>query len=251
MFQFQEILFVLSPLIFAAIMVATLSKIKSLGIWSKALAPTFFLAVSLHFALFANLLASELWNDVVKANQAIRNEVSGLRSMMNIAEASLGNCSVQIVDSVKFYIDEVRNHEFEKNGEPHARTNAFPLSKLYRLLDSDPEFIPNEALRSLFKDSLEQVRFNHYERISLKVDHVNVIKLGALFVFGLLTLVAIGVYHAGSRPALIFTTTLFSICFSLTLLVMIILDTPYRYPYLVSPDAFDDVSIEPFRIPED
>lgn len=237
-----EILFVLSPLFIGGLLIVSIPRIKGLITWSGDLAPTFFLAVSLHFALFANLFASELWNNVVKANQSIRNEVNGLRSMMQIAEASLGDCSVAIVDSVKFYIDQVIKNEFRADDEIDVAAQIFPLSRMYRLLVVDPEFIPNETMRILFRDSLEQVRFNHYERLSLKAFHSKKNKLAALFIFGILTQISIAVYHGKSPQALKFTSLLFSICFSLTLMVLIVLDQPYRYPYLVSASAFSDVN---------
>lgn len=239
--------FVLSPLLIGGLLIATIPRIKGLNSWSGALAPTFFLAVSLHFALFANLFASELWNNVVKANQSIRNEVNGLRSMLQIAEASLGDCSVAIVDSVRFYVDQVVQHEFLAENEVDAANQTFPLTRMYRLLVVDPEFIPNETMRYLFRDSLEQVRFSHYERLSLKASHSSKNKLAALFVFGVLTQIAIAVYHGRSLTALAFTSVLFSLCFSLTLLVLTVLDQPYRYPHLVSASSFTDVSTKPFQ----
>jgi hypothetical protein len=250
MLSIHEIVLVLSPLLFAGILIALFPRIKAMGDWSKAIAPTFFLAVSLHFALFANLMASELWSNVLRANQAVRNEVNGLRSMLQIGVASLGGCSVKIMDSVKYYVDEVTAHEFQEEPQAERNTQPFPLSKVYRLMVIDPDFVPNETMKSLFKDSIELVRFNHYERLSLKGVHISPFKLGALFIFGLLTQIAIGVYHASNRPALIYSSTLFSICFSLTLLVMMILDSPYRYPYLVSPAPFGDASEKPFLLPE-
>ena len=56
-----------------------------------------------------------------------------------------------------------------------------------------------------------------------------------------MTLIAIAVYHCAQRPALIFTTLLFSLCFSLTMGVMRVLDQPYRFPHLITPEAFERI----------
>jgi hypothetical protein len=241
----NEITYILSPIFIGLFLILIIPKFRSLTELSKSIAPTFFLAVALHFALFANLLSSELWNNVVKANAAISHEVSGLASMLRVAEASLGVCSVQIQDSVKFYREQVVDKEFTDEVNMHEleteSNKTFPLSKLYRLLVIDPDFIPNPTMKSLFTDSLEQVRASRYERLELKRSHISKVKFGVLYTFGFLTLLAIAVYHSASRPAMIFTTILFSVCFSITLLVMVVLDMPYRFPYLITPWAFQHV----------
>lgn len=208
---------------------------------SKRLAPTFYLAVALHFALFANLLASEIWTSVVRSNQAIAREVSGLQSMLRIAEASLGTCSVEIQESVAYYKKEVVRGEFSESLSVSVEHPPFPLAHLYRLLVVDPEFIPNPTMKNLFTHSLEEVRASRSERLELKSAHVNPIKLSVLYLFGLLTLLSIAVYHCEDRGALAFTSLLFGVCFSITLIVVAVLDEPYQYPYLVTSVGFDQV----------
>lgn len=236
-----SLFFALSPIPIGLTLMVFVPRCRGIQDLAKSLAPTFFLAVALHFALFANLLASELWNNVVKSNVAISREVSGLESMLRIAEASLGECSVEIQDSVRYYREEVISNEFSESLQPESREGPFPLKKLYRLLVTDPEFIPNPTMKSLFKDSLEQVRAARYERLELKSSHISQIKFVVLFIFGLLTLIAIVVYHSANRSALIFTTLLFSVCFSLTMGVMRVLDQPYLYPYLITSERFENL----------
>lgn len=230
-----------SPLLLSLLLIGLLPRSQRARSVSKTLAPTFYLAVALHFALFANLLASEIWTNVVRSNQAIAREASGLESMLRIAEASLGTCSVEIQDSVAFYKQEVLREEFSDPRETRVETPPFPLAKLYRLLVIDPEFIPNPTMKSLFKDSLEQVRASRSERLELKASHLNKVKLAILYLFGVLTLLSIAVYHCSDRPALIFSSLLFGSCFTVTLAVVSVLDEPYRFPYLITPAAFDRI----------
>lgn len=234
-----EALFLLSPMLIAFVLIAVLPKVRRLTALNGSVAPTFYLAVALHFALFANLLTGEIWTNVVRANQAISREVSGLQSMLRIAEASLGACSIEIQDSVSYYRKEVVEEEFQATATPILRDKIFPLAKLYRLLVIDPEFIPNPTMKSLFRDSLEQVRASRYERLELKEARLSPVKLWALYAFGVLTLLAVAVYHCTHGGALVFTSLLFGCCFSMTLTVISVLDHPYRFPFLVSASPFD------------
>jgi hypothetical protein len=234
----NELLFVISPFFLGLLFIVGLPRYRHFKECSNGLAPTFFLAVALHFALFANLLSTELWNRVVRANDAISMEVSGLQSMLRIAEASLGTCATQIPDAVQFYKASIQQ-EFVDTDVVSEMGIHQPLSQLYKELINNPDFIPNPTMKALFTDSLEQVRASRYTRLELKSTHITVTKFIALYIFGCLTLLAIAVYHCANRAALTFTTLLFSFCFSITLIVLVILDRPYAYPHLVSPKPYE------------
>jgi|APCry1669189534_1035231.scaffolds.fasta_scaffold27358_2 hypothetical protein len=235
----MQLSFILSPIALGMLMIILSPRIRFFTASADKLAPTFFLAVALHFALFANLLSTELWNKVVHANNAIRQEASGLQSMLRVAEASLADCSIQITDSVDFYKKEVVRVEFSEAMLPSEKERPFPLSKLYRLMVEDPNFIPNPIMRDIFKDALEQVRESRYERLELKDSHISWSKLLALYIFGSLTLLAINVFHCRNKSPMIFSTFLFSICFSITLCILYTLDRPYEYPYLINALPFE------------
>ena len=218
------------------------SKSSYLADESKLISPSFFMILAVLFSLFGNLLATEMWNNINQTNQDIRKEVSNLRSLLRFSETMDENLSRQIQSAVYAYKDSAMKKEFEPQNYFTTTIPQSPLIKIFNVISKDTNLKSDNPFFQSFMKSIDEIRTARYDRLFLKDNHISKLKYALLFVFGILTQLAIAAVHRSSKPVLFFTVMLFSVGFSVTAFVIECLNWPYEYPYFITKDMFNLVA---------
>ncbi|CAN5510391.1 hypothetical protein BH10PSE6_BH10PSE6_37570 [soil metagenome] len=201
----------------------------------------YFSSVAILFALFASLLAAELWQRQNKEDILLRLEINGLKSMLHIAASVDPDTSV-VRDSVSSYLRQTAyGAELPPTPTNAEQPPSEALKLLYRLASDPATFKGNAVASAAFLHALDVVRSSREDRTELHKARVAPSKFFTLLLFGLLTQIAIAFCHAGNPRALGASVMLFSVAFSAAIGILALLDDPYEGVPMVSatlPNSF-------------
>ena len=187
----------------------------------------YFSSVAILFALFASLLAAELWQRHSKEDILLHQETNGLKSMLHIA-ASIDPETPVVRNAIRSYLRQTA-YGAELAPRPGAQQHpSEALKQLYRLAADPATFKGNAVANAAFLQSLDVVRAAREDRADLHKARVAPSKFFTLLLFGLLTQIAIAFCHAGNPRALGASVMLFSVAFSAAIGILALLDDPYE-----------------------
>ena len=230
----HEQLFFLYPLLAGLLVSLGWQRLDQTRFAIRGVVGPYFAALALLFGLFASLTAGDVWQRVGRSNTLVATEVNSLRSLLRLAEA-LGPTAAAVPGAVRGYASEVEREEFERS--PVEAANAKPLESLralYRIAVDPAVFAGHPQVEAQFLASLETVRSARLERLELRKAHLAPVKLRIIFLFGVLTQIAIALCHAGNPRALGAAVLLFSIAFSACVAILTTFDDPQAFARLVS-----------------
>ena len=237
----HEQLFFLYPLLAGILVTVGAIKLDQTRFAVRGVVGPYFAALALLFGLFASLTAGDVWQRVGRANGLVASEVNSLGSLLRIAEG-LGPNGAPIPGAVRQYVAEVEQREFEHSAT--EAVNSAPLASLrvlYRLAADSGVFAGQPQAQAQFVSSLDAVRSARMERQELRKARLAPAKLRILFLFGVLTQIAIALCHAGNPRALGTAVMLFSIAFSVCVSVFATVDDPGAFAQLVSDRVLMDL----------
>ena len=199
----------------------------------------YFSAIAILFALFASLLAAELWQRQNKEDVLLNLEKNGLKSMLHIAASATPDAPV-VRNAIRNYLQQTAHDAapgtISAGGEQRS---IEALQWLYRLASEPATFKGNGVASAAFLSSLEVVRSAREDRVELHKARVAPSKFFSLLLFGLLTQIAIAFCHAGNVRALGASVMLFSVAFSAAIGILALLDDPYERLPMVSAALLD------------
>jgi hypothetical protein len=198
----------------------------------------YFSSVAILFALFASLLAAELWQRHTREDLLFHGELNGLQSLLQIA-GGFDSGATTVRNAVRSYLDPAV--PVAARPPDAAQPAGEPLERLYRLATDRQTFGGNTVANAAFLASLQAVRAARDDRIALHKERVSPSKFFTLLLFGLLTQVAIAFCHAGNPRALAASVMLFSIAFSAAIGILALLDDPYQALRTISPNLLNGV----------
>lgn len=194
----------------------------------------YFASVAILFALFASLLAAELWQRQTREDTLLHAEMNGLKSMLHIA-ASIDPESTVVRDTIRSYLRQTAyGAELAPRTSPAEGQASEALKRLYRLATDPATFKGNAIAQATFLQSLDVVRSAREDRTDLHKAHVAPSKFFTLLLFGMLTQIAIAFCHAGNPRALAASVMLFSVAFASAIGILALLDDPYEGVRMVS-----------------
>jgi hypothetical protein len=196
----------------------------------------YFSAIAILFALFASLLAAELWQRQNKQDVLFHAETNGLRSLLRIADAVDTATATAVRGAVEYYIELSGLDAGPGRHAGSAQRVDEALQRLYGLAADPAAFKGNAVTNAAFLGSLETVRSAHADRTAFHNARVAPSKFLTLLLFGLLTQIAIAFCHAGNPRALAAGVMLFSIAFSAAIGILALLDDPYEGLPMISLD---------------
>jgi hypothetical protein len=199
----------------------------------------YFSSVAILFALFASLLAAELWQRQNKEDLLLHQERNGLKSMLHIV-AGIDPETTVVRDAIRSYLRQTAyGAELAPRRGNAEQPSSEGLKRLYRLATDPALFKGNAVANAAFLQSLEQVRSAREDRTALHKAHVAPSKFFTLLLFGLLTQIAIAFCHAGNPRALSAAVLLFSVAFAAAIGILALLDDPYEGVSIVGASLVD------------
>ena len=186
----------------------------------------YFSSVAILFALFASLLAAEVWQRQEKKDVLLHQETKSLKVMLYIA-ASIDSDAYDVRNAISGYLSHTAyGAELAPRSGSAEPLPSEALKKLYRLAIDPATFKGNTVANAAFLQSLNVVRSAREDLTDLYKARIVHSKFFALLLFGLLTQIAIAFCHAGNTRALGAGVMLFSVAFSLAIGILSLLDDP-------------------------
>jgi hypothetical protein len=180
----------------------------------RGVGASYFASVALLFALYASLMATEVWQRAAHSTALGHSEVAALDSAVRIADG------IHPQDPrVRRAVEAVANGAGRVESKP-----GDPLQELYAIAGDKAFFADAPAANTAFYRTIEQAHDADAERKTLQSARLAPEKLYSLLLFGLLTQVAIAFCQAGSTRAIGATVMLFSIAFAASVGILEMMD---------------------------
>jgi hypothetical protein len=175
-------------------------------------------------------------------------QATSLRALKRITEP-LGENSTYFSSAVKNYIDKVKQQEkndliLKTSKDDNYRKKTFSkdtFSELYSMSLDSKKFNGNIAAQSAFYSNLEALRHAWFERKELRKSRVLPEKIYVLFIFGVLTQIAIAFSHLHDRKSNRLAVILFTVTFAIALFILNITESPYLDSHFIGIDVLNDV----------
>jgi hypothetical protein len=249
--ELQQICFILLPFI-TGLCVIYFSKIYSKGpIKPMGIQASIVSSISLLFALFASLIFTEVWTRTSKINLLLMEQASSLRALKRITEP-LGENSIYFSKAVSSYIEKIKEQEVtdivlkvskpEKDESYRLKTfSKNTYTELYTLAMDPKNFKGNIAMQNAFYTNLESLRHAWFERKELRKTKILPEKIYVLFIFGLLTQIAVAFSHLDDRKSNKIAVILFTITFSIALFILALIESSLIDSHFTSVSVLNDV----------
>jgi hypothetical protein len=220
--------------------------------WFKAsedIVPPYIAVPAVLFALLVTALATDVWQKHVQAKDALIKETAAVSSLMLLA-AGLGTKGVALEQATRNYVDAVVRQEWEAmiRGDHANKGSALPE---LGVLDFSVSSIGNEqqlpryiALR--LHESLETIRVNRLQRISLAHDAISIAKWASSMVLAVITLVSVAIVHLRRPRAMIISIVLTVLCQLATIHVL----SSNRSPYVGTAAVHNSMLIDALKVLE-
>jgi hypothetical protein len=168
----------------------------------------YFASVALLFALYASLMATEVWQRSVRAAALEHTEITALDSAVRIAEGT-----------------HPQDRRVRQAAESIlAGKSEDPLQGLYAIAGDGVFFAGRPSANTAFYQAIEEAHSANHERKTLLGARLAPEKLFSLLLFGLLTQVAIAFCQGGNIRAIGVTVMLFSIAFAASVGILELMD---------------------------
>ena len=184
----------------------------------------YFAAVALLFALYASLMATEVWQRSVRSTSLMHTEITALDSAVKIAEG-IHPQDVRVRRAAESELGSAAVGSAENT----AGKNNDPLQSLYAIAGDKVFFDGMPAANAAFYQAIEEAHSANHERKTLQGARLAPEKLFSLLLFGLLTQVAIAFCQSGIRAVGV-AVMLFSIAFAASVGILELMDNGLSAP---------------------
>lgn len=175
-------------------------------------------------------------------------QATSLRALKRMTEP-LGENSTYFSTAVKNYIDKVKQQEksdlkLKTTKDENYRKKTFSKDtyrELYTLAMDSAKFKGNIAMQNAFYTNVEALRHAWFERKELRKSRVLPEKIYVLFIFGILTQIAIAFSHLHDRKSNRLAVILFTVTFAIALFILNITESPYLDSHFIGVDVLNDV----------
>jgi hypothetical protein len=174
--------------------------------------------VALIFGLYSAFLAEDVWTMHDKARGAVLREEAAIRVLLRVAE-SVGPQGQHLRELVTSYGRESTAGDW-MNELDRPATLGIIRSLLHEGLFGAAVKAGPEVQRATM-DALMEVRAGHLDRVALATATAGEGKWSAVFLFGILTQIALVANHLGKPRASVLAVTLFSIGMTLKPLILL------------------------------
>jgi len=187
--------------------------------------------VALIFGLYSAFLAEDVWTTHDKARAAVLREDAAIRVLLRIAE-SVGSEGGRLRELLVNYGRESTASDW-MNELDHPATLGIIRSLLHEGLFGAVVKARPEVQRTTM-DALMEVRAGHLDRVALATATAGEGKWSAVFLFGVLTQIALVATHLGKTRASVLAVTLFSIGMTISMMIILQFSQPFHGLHAVS-----------------
>jgi len=210
----------------------------------NALSPGMLPPMGILFALIVGFLAVGVWGNVDRAEQAVADEASALRSVVILSDDLRPDLRVRMRRLVRSQIETAVNDEWPAMQKQRAKLTSIPtaLADALRLAvrfdpQSDGQAVIQRELVASIQDALDARR----QRIIVSESGINAVKWAALVALASLTLAAIAVVHSGNRTSARIAMGVFAAAVAVVITMLASQDEPFAGQLGLDPDVLEQV----------
>lgn len=204
--------------------------------------------VSLLFGLFGAFLANDIWTRNQLAQQAVIEEADAIRTLARLSEGMKGGGEV-MRDSLADYARTVIDKDWPAMSHGARSLDILPkVRAISNLIVSGAvaeQIQPVVQMKLL--ESYMQLREQRQKRVQMAEARTFTIKWHALFVFALLTQVAITITHLLKPKAMLLAQLVFATALSVCLAILITNEFPFSELNPISPAPLESAVASLYR----
>jgi Protein of unknown function (DUF4239) len=210
----------------------------------KAVSPGMLPPMGILFALIVGFMAVGVWDNVERADEAIADEASALRSVVILSDELPPDLGARMRSLIRRQIEDAVNDEWPDMAEQRAKLTAIsaPLSEALHLAvgfdpQSDGQTVTQRELVTSIQSALDARR----QRIVVSESSINSVKWAGLIALASLTLFAIGMVHSGNRTTARIAMGLFAVAVAVVITMLASQDEPFAGQLGLDPDVLEQV----------
>lgn len=210
----------------------------------KAVSPGMLPPMGILFALIVGFLAVGVWGNVDRADDAIADEASGLRSVVILSDELPPDLGLRVRALVRSQIETAVNDEWPAMEEQRATLGTIPTAlaeALHLVLGFNPQGDGQVAAQRELVTSIQDALTARRERIVVSESSINAVKWAGLIALAALTLFAIGLVHSENRTATRIAMGVFALAVAVVITMLASQDQPFAGQLGLDPDVLEQV----------
>jgi Protein of unknown function (DUF4239) len=206
--------------------------------WFKGFSPGMLSPLGILFGLLIAFVASQVWSDFDRANNAVYHEASALRTVMLLTGAFPAEHGGHLQALVRRHIQETVTQEWPAMASHQAslKMTSGPLAEaLHGTLELTPHGDRQALAQRELVIALQNALDARRQRIILSGSAVNWIKWTGLLLVAATTLVAIAFVHCDNWKTAALAMGVFATAVAIVVILIISHDSPFTGPIAVRP----------------
>jgi len=232
---------VLSTAIYAVVMrLATGDRAAALSAVSPGMLPP----MGILFALIVGFLAVGVWGNVDRAQEAVDNEASALRSVVLLSDDLPPPAQTRMRALVRRQIETAVNDEWPAMEKQRASLTAIPVplaEALHLAVRINPrtggDAVTQREIVASIQDALDARR----QRIIVSDSGINAVKWLGLIALATLALIAIAVVHSGNRATARIAVGVFAVAVAVVITMLVAQNQPFSGQLGLEPQVLQQV----------
>jgi hypothetical protein len=210
----------------------------------KAVSPGMLPPMGILFALIVGFLAVGVWGNVDRADDAIADEASAMRSVVILSDELPPDLGLRVRALVRSQIETAVNDEWPAMEEQRATLSTVPTAlarALHLALGFHPQGDGQVAAQRELVTSIQDALTARRERIVVSESSINAVKWVGLVALAALTLFAIGLVHSENRTAARIAMGVFALAVAVVITMLASQDQPFAGQLGLDPDVLKQV----------
>ena len=210
----------------------------------SAVSPGMLPPMGILFALFVGFLAVDVWGNVDRAEQAVADEASAMRSVVILSDDLPPALRLRMRALVRSQIESAVNDEWPAMKEQRANLTSIPTAladALHLAIRFHPrhdgQAVAQRELVTSIQDALDARR----QRIIVSGSSINTVKWTGLVALALLALCAIALVHSGNRITARVAMGVFAAAVAVVITMLASQNEPFSGQLGLDPDALKQV----------
>jgi hypothetical protein len=211
----------------------------------KAVSPGMLPPMGILFALIVGFLAVGVWGNVERAEEAVADEASALRSAVILSADLPPDLRVRMRALISSQIESAVNDEWPAMEEQRANLTAIPTALADALhlavVRFDPQSDGQAVVQRELVTSIQGALHARRRRIIVSESSINAVKWAGLVALASLALCAIALVHSGNRTAARIAMGVFAAAVAVVITMLASQDQPFSGQLGLDPDALEEV----------
>jgi Protein of unknown function (DUF4239) len=210
----------------------------------KAVSPGMLPPMGILFALIVGFLAVGVWDNVDRAEEAIADEASALRSAVILSAELPPDERVRMRALIRRQIETAVDEEWPAMEEQRANLTAIPTAladALHLAVGFDPRSDGQALAQRELVTALQAALDARRQRIVVSESSINAVKWAGLVALAVLALFAIALVHSGNPTTARIAMGVFAAAVAVVITMLASQDEPFAGQFGLDPDVLEEV----------